>query len=288
MPSVAESEASMQLTPYEQKALEETEVYFREPEESLLGRASRSLFKPIETLSERLIPDRVLEVAGNGVEKILKGIATLSDQTVHTQSVVQAVRARGAKVESIEDLRRADLATLDQVSADIADQHEVVAMLEGAGCGVGGLALIAADIPLLFGVAQRVVRQVGAVYGFEPDAPGEGVIAFKVFELASGGTRDRYAELLELENLCDELDGLEPSKRAEKATVLASLIMSRETVRTLVQRLFSRKLFQALPVAGMLVGAGFNYMFLSDVSEAARMVYRRRWLQDKQRAPEAE
>jgi len=280
---VADPEASMDLTPYEQSALEETEAYFREPEESFLGRASRGLFKPVETLSERLIPDRALELAGDGVEKVLRGIATLSDHTVETRSVVDAVRAQAGEVERLEDLRGANLQVLDRVSADVADQHELVALLEGAGCGVGGLALVAADIPLLFGVAQRVVRQVGACYGFDPESPGEGVVAFKVFELAAGGHRDRYGELLELDNLGDELDDLEPAKRAEKATVLASLFMSRETVRRLVQRLFSRKLFQALPVAGMLVGAGFNYMFVTDVSEAARMVYRRRWLHDKQK-----
>ena len=228
----------------------------------------------------------MLEVAGRGVEGALKGIATLSDRTVDVGSVVGQAR-KHVEVDGLEDLRQVDLAILDKVAAEIASQHELLALLEGAGCGAGGLALLAADIPLLFGVAMRVVRQVGAIYGVDPFQPGEGVVALKVFELACGGTRDRYAELLQLDALQDELDGLEPQRRAEKAAVLASLFMSREAVKRIVSLLFSRKLFQTVPLAGALVGAGFNYLFVGDVSETARMVYRRRFLLEKQRRAEA-
>lgn len=276
----------MELSSYEAEALRETEAWFRTPEDGLLGRFSRGLFKPVEALSERLIPDRVLEVAGRGVEGALKGIATLSDRTVDVGSVVGQAR-KHVEVDGLEDLRQVDLAILDKVAAEIASQHELLALLEGAGCGAGGLALLAADIPLLFGVAMRVVRQVGAIYGVDPFQPGEGVVALKVFELACGGTRDRYAELLQLDALQDELDGLEPQRRAEKAAVLASLFMSREAVKRIVSLLFSRKLFQTVPLAGALVGAGFNYLFVGDVSETARMVYRRRFLLEKQRRAEA-
>ena len=272
----------VELSNLEAEALRETEAFFRTPEDSVLGRLSRGLFKPVEALSERLIPDKVLELAGRGVEGVLKGIATLSDRTVDTSAVIQLAR-RQVEVDSLAELRRVNLDVLDKVAEEVASQHELLALLEGAGCGAGGLALLAADIPLLFGVSMRVVRQMGAAYGVDPFEPGEGVIALKVFELACGGTRDRYAELLQLDALKDELDGLEPQRRAEKAAVLASLFMSREAVKRIVSLLFSRKLFQTVPLAGAVVGAGFNYLFVSDVTETARMVYRRRLLLEKQR-----
>lgn len=275
----------MALSGYEQKALEEIETYFREPEDSLLGRASRSLFKPIEVVSERLIPDKVLAIAGSGVERILSGISSVSDRTVSVDQVLREARKHG-EVSTLRELRELDLRTLDKTAEEIASQHQVAAMLEGAGCGLGGAALLAADIPLLFGVCMRVVRQLGACYGVDPEAPGEGVVALKVFELACGGTRNRYAELLELDTLCDELDQLEPQRRAEKAAVLASLFMSREATKRIVQLLLSRKMFQALPIVGAAVGAGFNYLFVADVAETATQVYRRRFLQEKLRQAE--
>jgi hypothetical protein len=271
----------MALSSYEKKAQEEVESYFRTSEEGLLGRVSRTFFKPVEAVAERLVPDAVLEAAGNGIETVLKGIHTLSGKTVDVDAVLREARKHAEVVDSIEDLRRQDLRVCDKVSEEVASQHGLMAALEGAGCGAGGVALLAADIPLLFGVAMRVVRQVAAAYGVDPQAPGEAMIALKVFELAAGGTRDRYAELLQLDALRDELDGLEPQKRAEKAAVMASLFMSRGAVKKLASLLVSRKLFQTVPIAGAVVGAGFNYLFVSDVAETARQVYRRRLLAEK-------
>jgi hypothetical protein len=65
-------EATM-LSDKDKKALEETDAYFRSPEDGLLGRVSKTLFKPIEVVTERLIPDKLLEVTGRGVEAIPKG-----------------------------------------------------------------------------------------------------------------------------------------------------------------------------------------------------------------------
>ncbi|MGE0711549.1 MAG: EcsC family protein [Planctomycetota bacterium] len=270
----------MSLNAYEQQALSDTEAFFRSSEDGLLGRISRTLFKPVEVMTERLIPDKMLDLAGRGVEGALKGIASLSDRTVNLERVLASAREH-VEVMSLDELREQDLQLLDELSRVQLAEHETLALLEGAGCGVGGVALLAADIPLLFGVTLRTVRQIGAAYGVDPEAPGEGVIAYKIFELACGGTRDRYAQLLELEALQDELDGLEPQKRAEKAAVLASLIATREAVKRVVSLLLSRKIFQAVPVAGAVVGAGFNYLFVQDVGETARQVYRRRWLHNK-------
>jgi len=277
-------ETAMPLSPYEQRAQSEIEAFFTTPDDGLMGRVSKTLFRPVEMLTERLVPDRVLEAAGVGVEGVLKGIAHLSDRTVGVEKVIALAR-QTAEVDSVEELKTLDLEALDAVADEIAQQHEMIALLEGAGCGLGGAALLAADIPLLFGVAMRVVRLLGASYGVDPFAPGEGVIAFKVFELAGGGTRDRFARLLELEALQDELDGLEPQARAEKAAVLASLIISREATKRIVSLLISRKIFQTLPLAGAVVGAGFNYMFVQDIGNTAKQVYRRRFLSDKAGEP---
>jgi hypothetical protein len=273
----------MALSSYEKKAAGEVEAYFRSAEDGLLGRVAKTFFKPVEVVAERLIPDSVLEVAGNGVEAALKGIHSISDRTVDVESVLREARRHAEVVDTLADLRRQDLRVCDKVAEEVASKHGLIAALEGAGCGAGGLALLAADIPLLFGVAMRVVRQLAVAYGIDPAAPGESVIALKVFELASGGTRDRYAELLQLDALKDELDGLEPQKRAEKAAVLATMIMSREAVKRIVSLLLSRKLLQSVPVVGAAVGAGFNYLFVADVSETARQVYRRRLLTEKQK-----
>lgn len=281
-------EAVMPLTEYEQKVQAEVDKFFRSPEEGPLGRISRVLFKPVELVAERIIPDRVLEIAGDGIEAALKQVASLSDRTVGASDVLADARNLGVKAATVGDLRSQDLEQLDRLSQTIASQNSLIGALEGAGCGLGGIYLLAADIPLLFGVAFRVVRLIGCAYGVDPSAAGEKLIAFKIFELAAGGTRDRYGALLEIEALKDELDGLDPQERAEKAAVLAGLIASREVVRKIVQALMGRKLIQSIPLAGMLVGAGFNYYFVADVAQCARQVYRKRTLDERAKRSEPE
>jgi hypothetical protein len=269
------------MNDYERRAIEEVEKFFKQPEEGALGRISRALFKPVELVTERIVPDAVLETAGDAIEVTLKGITSLSDKTVTTGQVLTEARRLGIPASTVADLRTHDLEPLDQLSRAVASQNSLIALMEGAGCGLGGVALLAADIPLLFGIAFRVVRLIGCAYGVDPNAPHEKLMAFKIFELAAGGTRDRYGSLLELEALQDELDGLDAAERAEKAVVLSGLIASREAVKRITLMLMRRKLAQLIPIAGAAVGAGFNYLFVSDVSECARQVYRRRYLADK-------
>jgi hypothetical protein len=273
----------MPLSEYEQKAVLEVESYFKQPGEGPLGRLSRAFFKPVELVAERVVPDAILDAAGDGIEGILRGVASLSDKTVSTSQVLAEARRLGIGASTIGDLRGHDLELLDQTAHTVSSQNSLVAMIQGAGCGLGGLTLLAADIPLLFGVAFRVVRSIGCAYGVDPMTPGEKVIAFKVFEIATGGTHDRYGALLELEALQDELDGLDAHERAEKAAVLAGLFASREAVKRIVSILIRRKLVQTIPIAGAAVGAGFNYLFVSEVAETARQVYRKRLLDDKVR-----
>lgn len=274
------------MNDYERKAIEEVESYFKHPVEGALGRISRALFKPVELLTERIVPDALLETAGDAIEGALKGITSLSDKTVTTGQVLTEARRLGVAASTVSDLKAHDLQPLDQLSRAVASQNSLIALMEGAGCGLGGAALLAADIPLLFGIAFRVVRLIGCAYGVDPSFPHEKIIAFKIFELAAGGTRDRYGSLLELEALQDDLDGLDASERAEKAVVLSGLIASREAVKQITIMLMRRKLLQLIPIAGAAVGAGFNYLFVSDVAECARQVYRRRFLAEKQRREE--
>lgn len=273
--------ATMPLSEYERKAIDEIEKYFKQPDDGALGRISRVLFRPVELLTERVVPDALLEGVGDTVETALKGITSLSDKTVTPGQVLTEARRLGIPASTIGDLRALDLQPLDQLSRSVASQNQLIALIEGAGCGLGGVALLAADVPLLFGIAFRVVRLVGCAYGVEPTPGPEGVIAFKIFELAAGGTRDRYGSLLELEALQDELDGLDAQERAEKTVVLSGLFASREVVKAITLRLMRSKLAQLIPLAGAAVGAGFNYLFVADVAECARQVYRRRFLSEK-------
>jgi len=266
------------LTEYESMVWEEVEEFFTEPEESAFGRFSRTAFKPIELVADRLMPKRLLEMIGDGVEKGLKSISAVAERTVESEDTLEEFRSLGVEAEQIGDLSDADFRIMDDVAEAAISQNTVLALLEGAGCGAGGIALLAADIPLLLGLSFRIVRKIATCYGFDAEDAGERAISFKIFEVGTGGTRERYEKLLELEALSDELDGLDPKERAEKAAVVGAMLASREVMKRLVASLVGRKLVQTLPIVGAVVGGGFNFYFVKDVATVAQMVYRKRVL----------
>jgi hypothetical protein len=49
--------------------------------------------------------------------------------------------------------------------------NAILAAVEGGGCRAGRGLLIAADIPLLFGINLRLIQQIGASYGFPLHGP---------------------------------------------------------------------------------------------------------------------
>lgn len=274
----------MALTSYESKVWEECEEYFGVPEETMFGKMSKAFFRPVEVVADRVIPGRLLEAVGDAVEVTLKTISNIANQTAGVNGILESFRGLGLKVEEVSDLDDADFRLMDDVCEAAISNDSVLASFEGAGCGYGGVMLLAADIPLLFGISFRAIRKIATCYGFDPNDEGERAIAFKIFELASGGTRNRYDKFLELEALTDELDGLPPKERAEKAAVVGALLASREAVKHIVSAIVSRKLAQSVPIVGALVGAGFNYLFVKDVCNVAQQVYRRRVLARRRRS----
>jgi hypothetical protein len=266
------------LTSYEEKIWQELEGYFARPDSGPMARFAQAVFKPVELIADRVVPDSALELLGDAIERGLKWVGEIADRSVDVDALLSRFDELGVAATGPEVLRDADFRIMDEVAQGAASSDSIAALLEGAGCGLGGVALIAADIPLLLGISFRVVRRVSLCYGFDPSDPAEKAIAFKVFELAIGGTRERYDRLLELDALYDELDGLDPKERAEKAAVLGALLISREFVKKLAALLLSRKLAQAIPIIGSVVGGGFNYAFVDDVGLVTRQVMRRRVL----------
>src|SRR5688572_25420075 len=111
------------MNEYERKAIDEVEKFFKHPEEGALGRISRALFKPVELITERIVPDAFLETAGDAIEATLKGITTLSDKTVTTGQVLTEARRLGIAASTVGDLRTHDLQPLDQLSRALASQN---------------------------------------------------------------------------------------------------------------------------------------------------------------------
>lgn len=121
----------------------------------------------------------------------------------------------------------------------------------------------------------------GAYYGYDTRQEGEKAFAMAVLGLgAAGEAGSRQAAWAQLHRLVGQLARDATWRELEKD---AFVRLTRTLFAHLGEKLTKRKLGQAVPVAGVLLGAGLNAKLAADVAEAAHYAYRERFLLDKYR-----
>lgn len=158
----------------------------------------------------------------------------------------------------------------------------------GAGVGAApGAAVIvtamAADTAaVLFGTA-RVIFHTAAYYGYDVNRPEERLRALGVLNYATaGGQAAKNRAYLELEKLVG-LIVRNATWRQLDQNVITKIV--RRVFEMLGQRLTKKKLAAAVPVAGIVIGAGINVRTLSTTADGADMLYRQQFLCDKYDLP---
>jgi hypothetical protein len=157
---------------------------------------------------------------------------------------------------------------LDAVAESIIRSGMKVAALEGAGFGLGGLMTIIPDLGILSAITMRTIQKLSLLYGFEFNTDDE--IAELWVAAASAAGVDISRELLEKEVV---------NKFVPRVIQRIAARASAEVVEKWVGRV--------IPLASAAIGAGLNYWFVRAWGERARLHFRQRHLELRQRAQEA-
>jgi len=220
--------------------------------------------------------------------------------SVRSQAVVRAYQKRGHAVEEIEDIRGLDLADMDDVKPRLDLAYGTASSAQGAMTGLavsGGQILgvatagaaaapgaglvigaMAADAAAVLVASQRAVAHVAAYYGYDVTRDEEKLFALGVLGLGTAPDVGKAAAYVELNKIVQGL-ARQHTWNQLRESVITRVI---EKVYTrLGMRLTQRKLGQAVPVVGVLIGAGLNALMLSRVVDDAEHAYRKRHLQEK-------
>ncbi len=271
----------MQLNSFERNARREIEKWER-GDSSILVQAMNWAMKPMDWVVERVAPPEVTDQAGAAVEQFLSMLNDASEWTYNTDDVIQAARKRGLDVEQAEDLRRQPLEELDALARSRFSQNTILAAIEGGGTGLGGVFLIAADIPLLFTINLRLIQQIGAAYGFPMRGPAYRPLVLAIFNVAASGGRDAKSAALREISVAAAAFANELEYRGRVTGTFRE--QNRHVPREIAKNIVGRKLAQTIPVAGAAVGAGINYWFTTETAEAAFMLFRAMYLEWKERS----
>ncbi|HOD15918.1 MAG TPA: EcsC family protein [Spirochaetota bacterium] len=269
----------MNYTGYELKVLDE----IREWEEAKPGMVIQALDligKPISMMIEN-VPGSTRIIIGKAVTGFMHMLKDISYWTYTENSILKKARKAGLDVTSIHDLGDCDIEKLDELAREYFTANKIIAALEGAGCGLGGLALIAADIPALFGISFRSIQQIGSCYGFNMQDPDMLPVIMGIIHAGSGfSVAVKSSVLADMHIAAAALAGKAAYGKLAERTKTALMIeilkkSSRSLPGQIAKNISSRKLGQAIPIIGAALGAGFNYWFMSNSILAAYMLFRK-------------
>ena len=270
----------MRLTTYE-KDVQKQIGKWQAGTGSFLFKAINWAMQPMDWVVSRVISPDLEEQADGAVNQLLSILNDASKWTHDFNGILESARRRGLEVDSIEDLRDQDLEILDQMAREQFSQNAILAAIEGGGTGLGGVVLIAADIPLLFGINLRMIQHIAACYGFSLDDESYKPLILSVFNVASSGSSEAKVDAIREISVAAAAFANDLDYRGRVRGSFRD--QNRHLPREIVKNVLGRKLAQAIPIAGAAVGAGINYWFTTECANTAHMLFRALYLERKDR-----
>ncbi len=303
---------STEMTPYDRRAWTEIETWRERKLSRRAGRflpqrfrnmmsdAGHNAKKKLESLPGAEAFEAMFLKALGGVMDLVSRAAMAS---VRDQAIIRAFRKRGHQVNDIIDIQALDLRAIDKVKPNLSLAYTSAATVEGAaagfavsggeivagggtvlGAGAGGapgvgmvIGVMAADAAAVLVAANRAVAHVAAYYGYDLRKPEERLFALAVLSMGTATETGKAAAYIELNKLVQAL-----ARRAtwnELRQNVVTRVIEKVFTRLGVQ-ITQRKLGQAVPVVGIVFGAGMNARMLLSVTDDAEQIYRERFLRD--------
>ncbi len=270
----------MKLTSYERGVQREIEKWQKD-DGSLVSVVINWAMQPVDWVVDKIVSPDGEEQADYLVTQFLSLLNNASEWTHDPNDLVDKAVSLGIEVEDLEDLRDHSLEELDELAKSLFSQNAILAAVEGGGTGLGGIALIAADIPLLFTINLRLIQQIGAAYGFDVTGQEFQPLVLSIFNVATSRGRTAKADALREISVAGAAFANDLEYKGKLRSAFSE--QTRHAPREIIKSVLGKKLAQVVPIAGAAVGAGVNYWFTMETAEAAYMLFRALYLERKDR-----
>lgn len=264
---------------YESQALKEIHTW-KNPEIGWFGQAMRAISWPLNKAG-----DMIMETPGLGdtIRAAIQGIVSSSNDlaqwSVRPEAIYEEFRNTGHSVRDHRDVLFLDLLHVDKAVGWLDAKYKGLALVEGAATGAAGAAGILADIPTLITLNLRAVGEHATYYGFDVSLQQERLFAMNVLGLASSpNDAAKAAAMAQLVRIAKDVARKRVWKELERQAFVKII---QQISKALGIRLTKAKLAQSIPIAGAVVGAGFNSYYTAKVCDAAFYLYRERFLAEK-------
>jgi len=270
----------MRLSAYERDVQREIETW-QHGDASFVMQAFNWAMQPMDWVVRRMVSADIIDQADDAIGQFLSVLNDASEWTYDAGDLLSSAKSRGLNVDRVEDLRDEPIEKLDELARSHFSQNTILAAIEGGGTGLGGVFLIAADIPLLFTINLRMIQQIGAAYGFPMRGPDYRPLVLSIFNVAASGGKEAKNEALREISVAAAALANELGYKGRVSGTFRD--QNRHLPREIAKNIVGRKLAQTIPIAGAAIGAGINYWFTAETAEAAFMLFRALYIERKER-----
>lgn len=232
-------------------------------------RLGRLPFKLLDLMTPRFVHEKIA-MALNEIGSFLQtgGRYLYREQTIFKRYAEKT----GESDVTFDVIARLPINDMDEISNKMINSSKKIAMTQGATTGFGGIFTLALDIPLILGISLKTLQEIAVSYGYNPNDKKERIFIVKCLQFASSDIVGKEAILNELSDY-DHVD--------RSAATLSQVQGWKEVMMTYRDNFGWKKLFQMIPIAGMIFGSMINKSMISDIGEAGQMFYKKRRLMEK-------
>jgi hypothetical protein len=248
--------------------------------------------------------ERFADLLAQALQGLTGAGARAGAATVRTDAILKAYRKRGHDVSTLADVRRLDVNDILATKPRLDLAYITGSAAQGAGTGLlasggtiiaaggavgaGGVGVapgaativgaMAADAAATIVASNRAVAHVAAYYGYDVDEPSERMFALGALSMGLAEDAGKLAAYRELNKIVQALARRQTWKQLSTNQVTRVV---QAVYASLGMRLTQRRLAQAVPVVGIVVGAGLNARALARVVDDAEHLYLERFLREK-------
>ena len=223
---------------------------------------------------DKMTPAFIQEKIGLLVSELGSYIQTGGRYLISEEGMLKKIRvATYYPVQTIEEVGQIPLNNMIALSEELQKSRVKFATVQGASTGFGGLFTLAIDIPVVLGTALKTLQEIAILHGYDPNEKQERVFIVKCLQFAS-------ADIVGKEAILNELTSMHEDKQVTDG-MISQLQGWQEVFFTYRDSFGWKKLFQMVPVAGMVFGAYANKSMINDIAEAGIMLYRKRRIYEK-------
>lgn len=219
-------------------------------------------------LLDKLTPKFIQDKIGLAIDELGTYIQTGGQYLIKEEHILKKFAPESSSDElNFGILDQVPISKMDEIADELRSSRTKIATVQGATTGIGGIFTLAIDIPVLLGLSLKVLQEISICYGYDPKEKSERIFIVKCLQFTSSDIVGKKAILEELSSF---------QQGGQKQQMISQLQGWREVVTTYRDSFGWKKLFQMIPIAGMIFGAFINRSSINDVAEAGKMLFRKR------------